>query len=52
MKRETLKIIRAQARKQTLPPNKIKPSGKVYNRHTKHKARLDRDSGGPFSLVA
>ena len=52
MKRETLKVIRAQARKQTLPPNKIKPSAKTYNRKAKHKARLEQNQPGPFSLPA
>tara|TARA_B100001939_G_scaffold283511_2_gene252892 strand:+ start:51948 stop:52112 length:165 start_codon:yes stop_codon:yes gene_type:complete len=51
MKRETLKVIRAQARKQTLPPNKVKPSGKAYNRKAKHKARLEQNQHGPFSLL-
>ncbi|MEQ8352861.1 MAG: hypothetical protein RH862_15340 [Leptospiraceae bacterium] len=51
MKRETLKVIRAQARKQTLPPNKVKPSGKTYKRNAKHRARLEQNQHGPFSLT-
>ncbi|MCB1170015.1 MAG: hypothetical protein KDK25_06765 [Leptospiraceae bacterium] len=52
MKRETLKVIRAQARKQSLPPNKVKPSGKAYKRHAKHRARLEQSQHGPFSFLA
>ena len=51
MKRETLKVIRAQARKQSLPPNKVKPSGKAYKRHAKHRARLEQNQHGPFSFI-
>lgn len=46
MKRETLKAVKALARKELpLPPKKIHKNKTKYNRHPKHKTGYQNDSG-------
>lgn len=52
MKKETLKIVKAAARKlQPVPPQKTHDSKKKYHRHPKHRT-VYRNDAGPFSSAA